>query len=387
MEKIAGRKLALIGAMGSGKSRLARRYTERYGGTVFDTDAEFTRRYGAISDFFSNVGEVEFRRIEQELMIEAARSGTDIISLGGGAVLNKKGMCAIRASYDIVYLYAPAETLYARIRSTDRPLKNRLDETLRDRKPLYEKNADYSVDSTVDSLSELEKVIVSPRRKRYDIVLCDSDDTLLDFRSASAHSIAETVRALGLNVDEDEAVRVYAEANNGVWKMLERGELDRDGLFKLRAERFGAAFGLRIDPQSFNDAYCAAMGGTMFVSDGATEFLQKIKARGLSAYIITNSFTMFAKNRLKPLLPYVDGSFVSEEVGYYKPDARYFEAVLSALGNPDRSRVIIFGDGETSDIAGGVSCGIDCCLYDRSGAKETAAEYSVKTYDEFLRLL
>lgn len=387
MGKALGGKFAFIGAMGSGKSRLARRFTEKYGGTVFDTDAEFTRRYGAISDFFERRGEAEFRRIEQELMKEAAHSGADILSLGGGAVLNKKGMYAVRAAYDVVYLHAPVDVLYSRIRSTDRPLKNKLEETLRDRKPLYEKYADYSVSSAVDSLVEFEKAIKSPRRNRYDIVLCDSDDTLLDFLSASAHSVVETVRTLGLKVDEDEAVRVYRKTNCGVWKMLERGEIDRDGLFELRARKFGDALGVDVDPVRFNDVYCAAMGETRFVLDGATEFLQNLKARGIPTYIITNSFTMFAKHRLKPLLPYVDGSFVSEEVGYYKPDERFFDAVLAALGCPDRSRVVIFGDGETSDIAGGVRSGIDCCLYDRSGEKETAADYSVKTYDEFLRLI
>ena len=387
MEKITGKRLALIGAMGSGKSRLARRFTEKYGGKAFDTDAEFTRRYGAISDFFARRGEAEFRRLEQELMIEAAESDADIISLGGGAVLNKKGMNALRAACDIVYLHAPIEVLYSRIKSSDRPLKAKLEETIAERGHLYTKYADYSVDSTVDSLVELENALKRPRKNRYDVVLCDSDDTLLDFKAASAYSVRETFQKLEINIDLDVAVKVYAETNCGVWKMLERGEIDRDGLFELRARRLGERLGVNIDPIKFNNVYCNAMGDTRFVLDGAIEFLQKLKARGVRTYIITNSFTMFAKNRLKPLLPYVDGSFVSETVGYYKPDERFFDAVFASLGCYDRSRAIIFGDGETSDIAGGVRSEIDCCLYDPSGVKKTAADYSVSGYERFFDLL
>ena len=47
----------------------------------------------------------------------------------------------------------------------------------------------------------------------------------------------------------------------------------------------------------------------------------------------------------------------------------------------------MFGDGETSDIAGGVSFGLDTCLYDPIGGRETAADYRVREYSEFLDIL
>ncbi len=92
MEGLTRRRLALIGPMGSGKSSLARRYTAKYGGTVFDTDAEFTRRNGDIPAFFARNGEEEFRKAEQRLLVEAAQSDASVISTGGGAALCRKGM-------------------------------------------------------------------------------------------------------------------------------------------------------------------------------------------------------------------------------------------------------------------------------------------------------
>ena len=140
MEKV--KRYTLIGAMGCGKSALARRITGRLGGALFDTDAAFTRRYGNIRDFFVAHGESEFRRLEKEIMIEAAESDAAVVATGGGAVLNRDGMSALRRHTEIVFLTAPIEVLKNRIKNSDRPLKDRLEQTVFERAPLYNKYAD-----------------------------------------------------------------------------------------------------------------------------------------------------------------------------------------------------------------------------------------------------
>ena len=370
--------------MGSGKSSLARRAAAKYGGEVFDTDREFTRRYGAINDFFAHKGEQEFRRIEQELLIEAASSGTSYIATGGGAVLSKRGMYALRSKCDIAYLSAPIEELEARIRKSDRPLKNKLQDTMKARGPLYDKYADYVVDTTVDSMSSLEAAVKDPRRNRYDVVLCDSDDTLLDFQKARSQSIMNTVARLKLPISGEAADRAYKSVVCRVWKRLERGELTKSELEVERVKMLGEELGVALDVDAFNKTYIDEMRSTRFVREGAIEFLQKLRERGMRSYIITNSFIHMAEKRLEPLRPYVDGEFVSEEVGYYKPDKKYFDAVLEAIGATDKDRVIVFGDSETSDIAGGINSGLDTCLLDVKGDKTTAADYRVGRYAEFL---
>lgn len=373
--------------MGSGKSSLARRAAAKYGGSVFDTDREFTRRYGQISDFFATKGEAEFRRIEQELIIEAANSGAAYIATGGGAVLSKRGMNTLRAKCDIAYLSAPIAVLEARIAKSDRPLKSKLTEVMKVRGPLYDKYADYVVDTTDDSLSSLEKELKHGRGNRYDIVLCDSDDTLLDFQKARAASITAAARKHRLPCSEEEVDNAYRSVVCMVWKRIERGEITKSQLETERMRMLGEMLGVPLDIDAFNRTYIEEMRSTRFVRDGAIEFLKALRARGLRPYIITNSFTHMAEKRLEPLRPYVDDEFVSEEVGYYKPDKKYFDAVLDAIGVADRSRVIVFGDGETSDIAGGINSGLDTCMYDPESDKSTEADYRVSSYDEFLSIV
>lgn len=386
MGEIKARKLAFIGPMGSGKSSLGRRYTAKYGGAVFDTDAVFTSRYGSISAFFERYVEPEFRAIEAQLMREAALSNASVISTGGGAVLNRAGMNELRRACDIVYLSAPEEELARRIARSDRPLKNDLHDILAARAPLYERYADRRIDTSVDSLSELEKALRTPRRMRYDIALCDSDDTLLDFRKASRTSVVATAHRLKIPRADDEVVRAYTEQNCAVWRMLERGELDRDGLYAERVKRLGKALGLEIGHE-FNEVYVEEMRKTRFVLDGAIEFLDRLGAAGVKAYVITNSFVIFAEERLKAISEHIDGAFVSEALGAYKPAPEFFEKVFELLGNPDKNRTIVFGDSETSDVAGAKAFGLDSCLYDPTGERATAADFSIKTYSEFFDII
>lgn len=387
MEKVnAGRRIALIGGMGSGKSRLARRLAQKYGATVTDTDAVFTARFGDISEFFARFGEAEFRRREGEIIKEIARSDCDIVATGGGAVLSRAGMNELRRTREIVYLTAPRSVLKARIERSARPLKASFDEIMDGREPLYEKYADYTVSSETDALVEFEKALSLPRRRRYDVVLCDADDTLIDFKRAMRHSITSAAHAFGVEKSDGEVVAAYCEVNDLLWGKLERGEISRNELFSRRFELLAEKLGADFDAAEMRDVYTENMRGTRFTLDGAREFLTALRKKGVRVYIITNSFTYIAKERLKAVADCADGAFISEEVGFDKPDPRFFRAVLEATG-AERSRTLVFGDGENSDIAGALASGLDCCRFDETRGKPTAADFSVADYKELLELV
>lgn len=388
MERLDTRKkLVFIGPMGSGKSSLARKYIKKYGGRAIDTDAEFTRRYGDITAFFARYGENEFRKREQDLLIEAAESDARVIATGGGAVLSKKGMSALRRRFDIVYLTAPIDKLKARIASSDRPLKNDVEAILKARAPLYEKYADFTVDSTQDSLIALEAALGVPRKNRYDVVLCDADDTVLDFQSAMKQSVLYAARTVGMINSDEHIISVYKSVTDEIWGRLERGEIDRQELNAMRFRLFTERMGVSADADEMNKLYLEKQRTTRFVLYGAKEFLCGMRARGLKVYITTNSYAYIARERLKALDGCADGTFISEELGSDKPNPEFFRKVFEAIGWPDKSRTIVIGDSVTSDIKGGINFGIDTCLYDPSGTKRSDADYTVKRYDQIFDIL
>ncbi|CAI8007830.1 Glyceraldehyde 3-phosphate phosphatase [Geodia barretti] len=66
------------------------------------------------------------------------------------------------------------------------------------------------------------------------------------------------------------------------------------------------------------------------------------------------------------LLPYIDLSITSHEVGAEKPNQLIFERALERAGaRPERA--VHVGDQITSDIAGAVNAGINAVLLDRDG--------------------
>ncbi len=66
------------------------------------------------------------------------------------------------------------------------------------------------------------------------------------------------------------------------------------------------------------------------------------------------------------LLPHLDFSITSQEVGAEKPDPLIFERALQRAGAQPESAVHV-GDQITSDVAGAVNVGINAVLLDRDG--------------------
>ena len=67
--------------------------------------------------------------------------------------------------------------------------------------------------------------------------------------------------------------------------------------------------------------------------------------------------------------------FVSEEAGHQKPEKEYFDYVISNIPEKDRTKMLIVGDSQSSDILAGINSDIDTCWYNPKGNK---AKYSSK---------
>jgi shikimate kinase len=141
------RSLALVGFMGAGKSRIGRLVAQRLGIPFVDTDEVISARHGAIADLFAERGEEGFRAIEGAVVLDelhAAEEGARVVALGGGAVTIDEVRAALRRLPHVVWLDAPPRVLFARTRTSARPLAH--DEALfaalyEARRPLYDEAA------------------------------------------------------------------------------------------------------------------------------------------------------------------------------------------------------------------------------------------------------
>ena len=223
---------------------------------------------------------------------------------------------------------------------------------------------------------------------KYDILLFDADETLLDFTRAEHVAIIETLNSFGITADEA-AVSTYSRINLGLWKKLERKEIDKTTLRAERFRLFCAEIGSNADFAAMARFYENSLSRQAFLIDGAAELCKRLSEK-CRIYIITNGIKFIQTSRMSGsgLLPYISGSFISEDVGYEKPDLRYFDAVTAAIDGFDKKRAIVIGDSLTSDMKGGIGAGIDTCWYNPRGlTTELPVTYNVSSFGEIEKII
>lgn len=202
---------------------------------------------------------------------------------------------------------------------------------------------------------------------KYTTLLFDADGTLFDFHRSEAEAIREIMSLAGIT-PTDALVAAYSEINLSMWKLLERGEIQKSELFYRRFEVFCETFGFSADAKKMAHDYSAVLSQKSYLFDGAEALCQKLSQKA-ELYIVTNGLAAVQNGRYArcPLRPYIQKMFISDEIGYEKPDVRYFEAVTAQIPNFDRARTLIIGDSLSSDMRGGIAFGIDTCWYNPSG--------------------
>lgn len=202
---------------------------------------------------------------------------------------------------------------------------------------------------------------------KYTTILMDADNTLLDFTRSEHDAIAETLAHFGLPND-DATIAIYSEVNDAHWKMLERGEIEKKVLMWKRFEAFCARTGLVADPKALAADYLRTLSTKSYMIDGALEVCAAL-AQKCRMYVITNGDKRVQQGRFNPspLAKHFEKCYISEEVGFEKPDVRYFDAVKADIPDFDPATTLVVGDSLTSDMKGGINAGLDTCWYNPKG--------------------
>jgi len=160
--------LILIGPMGAGKSCIGRRLAERFTLDFVDVDQAIVDQAGAsIPEIFEHSGEAGFRRLEADVLSRLLKQSGQLISTGGGAVLDPANRAAIAAGGYVVYLRVSVAAQLERLaRDKGRPLLQRPDreQVLQDlaaaRDPLYLGLADLILDTDPHTAGEATSHLV-----------------------------------------------------------------------------------------------------------------------------------------------------------------------------------------------------------------------------------
>lgn len=198
---------------------------------------------------------------------------------------------------------------------------------------------------------------------KYQTLLLDADNTLLDFQKAEARGIEAAFQAHCLPFSP-EILALYSEINRRCWEEYERGQLDRDRLLIERFCRLFRQIDVEADAGAVALSYRDELGKGAYLIEGAREVCEEL-GKTADLYIITNGvaatqYSRFAASGLDKL---VKRSFISEEIGYQKPRREFFAYVFAAIPDFHKDRTLVVGDSLTADIQGGIQAGVDTCWY------------------------
>lgn len=227
--------------------------------------------------------------------------------------------------------------------------------------------------------------------------LFDLDDTLLDFHASEKIGLGIALRSHGLSFSDD-IYRAFREYNKSLWLELEKGTITRRELF---AKRFQKVFSLcegnseGLDPLAVNDEFVRAMSVNGVMLEGALDFLKRLRSAIPEAgiYIVTNGVTVNAKGRIAStgLGTFIDGLFISEDLGVTKPDAAFFDICLERIGASGEDCIVI-GDSLTSDMLGAKNAGLASVWFRPAGdvaaaMREYDIQYCASSFEELYEVL
>ncbi|MDE6303822.1 MAG: YjjG family noncanonical pyrimidine nucleotidase [Paramuribaculum sp.] len=206
-------------------------------------------------------------------------------------------------------------------------------------------------------------------------VWLDLDDTLIDFHANSRMALAAIYHDLGFNSlwpDPQAWIENYENHNTALWSLYSAGAVTREA---LRMERFrrplrdagmddseARELSDRLDP-----LYLDKLAQGRILVPGALQLLKSLRQAGAKIGVLSNGFEdiQYRKINNTGLLPYIDLTVLSDEIGVNKPNPEIFRHAMQRSGDLDPDRHIMVGDNPATDIAGAVSTGWQAIWFSR----------------------
>ena len=221
------------------------------------------------------------------------------------------------------------------------------------------------------------------------VIFIDIDDTLLDFTKCANDAIKSACNKFGVPYTTT-LVDTFHPINLDLWHRLEKKEVTKEKLFDTRFQIVFDKLGIKADGIAFETAFRENFHESAILVDGARDLLEYLRYK-YKVYVASNASMHQQTNRMKRagLDGYIDGYFVSEEIGFPKPQKEFFDACFKALPDVKPQDVVMIGDSLSADIKGACEYGLKTIWYNHRNepTADVKCDYIVSRLSEVKNIL
>ena len=224
---------------------------------------------------------------------------------------------------------------------------------------------------------------------KYKYLLFDIDDTLLSFYKAERKALSLALNKYNIKAN-DKILNHYHKVNIKYWEMVERNIITRNECLIKRFEEFLPLYNIKESPSRFEDVYRYYLNKQHYVIKDARKVLD-ILSKKYEIYSITNGVYKTQVQRIHKVGfdKYFIKSFISEKIGFNKPNINYMNHIINSIVNFDIKKALIIGDSLTSDIKLGINSNIETChfnIFRKDNKSNIKATFTINYLNELLYL-
>lgn len=222
-------------------------------------------------------------------------------------------------------------------------------------------------------------------------LMFDLDDTILDFHHGEIEGVKRLLTQYGVR-DVAQGLSVYKEINQKVWRLIEDG-FDKKDLLNTRFSKTFIKFDIAVDGIQLEKEYREILDNNYRLIEGAKEMLISLRNQGYSIIAATNGVksTQIKRLRGSEIIDLFDDIFVSEDIGFSKPNVNFFKHIFENHPQINSSNSVMIGDRLESDILGANRVKMQNIWFNLNGLKRNSfdfkPDYEAKNYQELISLI
>ncbi len=215
--------------------------------------------------------------------------------------------------------------------------------------------------------------------KKYEVILLDLDDTLIDNLENVRYAYQKMVEFMGEKYTEKGFQKWYQLdkqfwidfSNQKIEVPLEYKSNHDDFVKYVRSLRYILYFDNQISLEKafeINELFLSSLNELVVPVEGAKELLEYLHSK-YRLVIATNGPTSAVESKLEKIgcLKLIDNIFSADMTKHTvtKPSPQYFVELLEFINFKDKDKILIIGDSLRSEVQGGMNTEIDTIWFNK----------------------